>query len=91
MQEKGDKEILESIIGMYFHTLDENRQVINQGRIIGKEGDFYIVQLFEWVTGGESAIQTRSQMEFLQPGRINLYRTHDDMNYWYKYKARKDQ
>lgn len=87
---KIDDEIIDSIIGMYFHSLDDERYVVNQGRIIGKENEFYIVQLFDWVIGAYSVIQTRCVKEFLCQGKINLYRTSEDMNWWYEYKARKD-
>lgn len=90
MQKAEDEELLDSVVGLYFHTLDENGYVINQGRIIGKEGELYIIQLFEWLTGLESVIQIRKQSDFLSSNKINLYKTSEDMNYWYKYKARKD-
>lgn len=85
-----DNEILDDIIGMYFHTLDEDKFMHEQGRIIGRVDDFYIIQFFEWCTGIESTIGTKYVYDFLREGMVNLYRTSDAMKYWYEYKARKD-
>ena len=84
-----DEEIVDSIVGMYVHIFDDEGYVKYQGRIIGKENNFYIVQMFEFVVGLESTIWLFNSDFLSQERRVNLYRTNDEMNYWLEYKAPK--
>ena len=84
-----DEEIVDGIVGMYVHIFDNEGYVKYQGRIIGKENSVYIVQMFEFVIGLESTIWLFNSEFIYQERRVNLYRTSDEMKYWFEYKAQR--
>lgn len=44
----------DGIVGYFLHTFHENGDINWQGRILGREGDSYIVQLYSWMSGFET-------------------------------------
>lgn len=73
------------LVGLFFHSLKEDGKTIEwQGVVKGHVGgpkDLYLLQLYEWITGGEG-IQELVPSERMAGWRF--YDSHEEMNNNYK-------
>lgn len=70
-----------SIIGLFFHSFNDSKVIENQGVVIGQVNDsYFLVQLFDWVTGSDSSIYLRSVSEM---ANYRFYETNEEMNDFY--------
>lgn len=77
-----------SLVGKFFHTLDaETNKVQWQGRILSEpKPGYYMIQLFEWITGSPSFTGTRLvSLDDLTKGGFVFYLTQEEMVESYKY------
>lgn len=73
--EKSKEEKQELLVGMYLHTLNDGK--INwQGHITAVEGDTVFVQLFSWLTGAPTNVETLTKDYVLGPD-VRLYSSRD--------------
>ena len=73
--EKSKEEKQELLGGMYLHTLNDGK--INwQGHITAVEGDTVFVQLFSWLTGAPTNVETLTKDYVLGPD-VRLYSSRD--------------
>ena len=84
-----DPELINGLVGRYIHILDDEGYVEKQGKVVGKEDDFYIVKLFEFVTGSYCVHKIFKASFLTEPNRIHVYYDADDMNDYYQYRAPK--
>lgn len=91
---KGDRVIeppgqWESLVGKFFHTFCSGHRIESQGRIItSPAAGYFVVQLFEWLTGGRSFTGTRLvTMEQMVRERWAFYADSQDMDESYKYSG----
>ena len=83
------KKAKDPLVGKYFHSVKEDRTTIEwQGEITARIGDNYLLQLFEWIMGGESnqTIIPAADMVYWR-----IYDSAEEMNYHYdNYRRRMD-
>lgn len=91
---KGDKQIeppgqWESLIGKFFHTFCVGRRFNEQGRIVTSPAPgYYVVQMFEWLTGSRSFTGTRLvTLDVIVRERWALYVDDEDMRESYSYSG----
>ena len=71
-----------TLVGCYFHTLDDDGCVQYQGRVRGNIGDgFFLIEYFEWFTGQPSKMELRHISE-MKAGRWQFYEDSERMNNW---------
>ena len=68
------------LVGMYLHTFDEHGRMRWQGKIIGVDGDICLVQLFSWMTGCETNVETLAKSVIYSPN-CKLYASSEEWNY----------
>lgn len=66
------------LIGLWLHTINDKKEIVWQGEIIGVEGDDVIVQLFSWLSGDPGVVKVLSRSLILSD-KCNLYRTNAAM------------
>lgn len=71
------------MIGMFLHTLGESGEIIEQGYIVDSTEDFFMVQLFSWITGDQTEVRPFDKNKLLNGGAI-FYQKNEDMikDYW---------
>lgn len=71
------------LTGMYLHTLNSDREIEWQGRIIGKQDDDWLVQLFSYLDGSPSNVVVISNERLRDHRQVVLYRSSRDMRIGY--------
>jgi hypothetical protein len=86
---KGKKKPADGLIGKSFHTMKENGTTVCwQGEIIDRDGDLYVAQLYEWMSGCSSTIERMSEDDLLgkHPNglpKARIYNSFKERNEWY--------
>jgi hypothetical protein len=77
----------DSLVGMWFHTRDENGDICWQG-VVDKylKGGNYVVYLANWLSG---SLDLRKTVSFKQMRDWEFYETHEEMNRAYELEALK--
>jgi predicted Rossmann-fold nucleotide-binding protein len=70
------------LVGKYFHSVLTDRETISwQGQITARIGDSYLLQLFEWIMGGET---NQTLMPAAEMNYWRIYDSAEEMNHHYK-------
>lgn len=70
-----------SLVGLFFHSFNDSKVVENQGVVIGQITDcYFLVRLFDWITGEDSSIYVRSVFQFMD---YRFYDTCKEMKDFY--------
>ena len=79
------KQKADCIVGKYFHSINQNGELIWQGKVVGEPGEGkYLIQLFSWLDGHpteQRLIKLDEMTDWL------FYSTHDDFMASYNYGA----
>ena len=68
----------DGIVGYFLHTFHENGDINWQGRILGREGDSYIVQLLWWMFGHETNCVLIHRDVVADHKKCRLYEGHEE-------------
>jgi len=80
--ENPDLALVPDLVGLWFHSKDEQGQIQWQGHIVGRpEFGLYLVQLFEWIMGYPTFIRMVSMDDMKD---WQFYRTDEEMRGWYQ-------
>ena len=73
-------ELVDGLVGLYVHVMNDAQTWWRyQGRIVGREGDVLIVQMFEPMIGASNGIWLFPLAELAkEPGHVRLYRDWED-------------
>ncbi len=80
-REEQDGALVPDLVGLWFHSRDDQGEIQWQGHIIGRpEPGLYLVQLFEWLMGSPSVVRLvrADAMTGWQ-----FYRTGEAMREWH--------
>lgn len=70
------------LVEKYFHTFNDEREVIYQGRIINELGDgYFLTQLYEWFFGDSSCQRI---FHISEMNNWQLYENQESMKYFYE-------
>ena len=77
------------LVGKYFHTFCAGHSIEQQGYVkAALGGGYYVIQLFEWLGGGESHVGTRVvHISRIASEGWALYPSADAMNESYQYSG----
>lgn len=86
-EQKTQQPQLGSLVGRWFHSFTENKEVRWQGQIIAQATPTsYLVELYSWMSGGPT------NQQFVDVAEMKdwfLYETNDDMNFNYRHRLQK--
>lgn len=71
------------IVGKWFHSFDKKGETKWQGQVLQKDGEYYIVQLYEWLTGS-ATIQKIVHISDMKD--YDFYSSAEDMRDYYDRK-----
>ena len=73
-----------SLVGMFFHSLDQDNRVQWQGQVHSQVADgFYLLRLFDWIVGADNLhLKLVSLQDMLG---WQFYESAEDMRDWYEY------
>ena len=78
------------LVGMYFHTLADDGSINFQAHVLGLDGDVVLAQMFSWLTGDPTNVQT-FEKAYLYSDRCKLYATQEAWNLAAEKASRRSQ
>ena len=79
-EDSAESWFVDGMVGLYFHTLNEDGTGEWQGCVVGKlPGDRYLVQLCEWLLGQPTILKIVSLDQMTDTNRWQFYRTREEM------------
>ena len=67
------------LIGRFVWTLDEHREPVRQGHIIGREGPNFLVQQFSWLTGDPTSVIGIEESDLWDEAKVRIFANNQDM------------
>ena len=91
------KAISEPLVGRYFHIWGDDGTISRQGCVIAQiDPTHYLVQFYEWFTGGASTLHVytidsmtvpKTDRDERAPGAWQFYDDRAHWNFWYEHNA----
>ena len=78
------------LIDMYLHTLDDEGKICWQGCICHVDGDVVLVQLFSWLDGRPTNIETMQKADVYDRTKTRLYHSSEAMISAYEHYDRRN-
>ena len=79
-----------NLVGLWFHSWTEDETLEWQGQVIGLENPegYYLVQLYEWVSGKASVIRLQTLNEMVGWG---FFKSAEEMKEAYEHYSKKQK
>jgi hypothetical protein len=75
------------LVGMFFHSLNEDNKVQWQGQVHGRVGDgLYLLRLFDWLAGADNLYPKLVSVQDMLGWQF--YENAEDLREWYEYHYR---